>query len=100
MNRKQRFAASVNAVAARRRTMLDLQDASNAVVPYAYATMIMALNELTDMSQEAIEDVVLRSQEIWDNWEYGTESPLDVCDRLTGIRLKSVNDVTDEGWQE
>lgn len=51
MNRQQRLAASVNALAERRRMMLDLQKASEEVVPYAYCTMVMAMKELTDMPQ-------------------------------------------------
>lgn len=92
MNRKQRLASNIDAVVKRRKTMMDLQEASETVVPYAYCTMVMALQEITNLEQEDIEAIILRSQQIWDCWEYGTESPIDVCERLTGIRLVSRKD--------
>jgi len=98
MNRKQRLAQSVNALAEKRRIQLDLQEASETVVPYAYCTMVMALQEMTDLQQEDIESIILRSQQIWDCWEYGLESPIDVCERLTGIRLVNRETAKEMGY--
>jgi len=99
MNRQKRFAQSVNALAEKRRSQIDFQEATETVVPYTYCTVVMALNELTDMTQEDINAILIRSQEIWDNWDYGLESPLDVCERLTGIRLMSHSEAREKGYE-
>ena len=86
-NRRQKFANSVNILAQKRRNQLDMQEASEEVVPYAYCTIVMALKEMTDMSDDDVRAIIGRSQELWLNWEHGMENPLDACERVTGIRL-------------
>lgn len=55
------------------------------ITPYLYASVCMAMVELTDMNEDDIKTIFAKSQEIW-NGEWPQEkSPLDVCYEKTGI---------------
>lgn len=89
MNRKQRAIANIDKLAHKRRQLLDLKEASEYVVPYVYATMVMALKDMTDMTDDDITDIVGESQRLWFTKEWA-ENPIEVCYQETGIRLANL----------
>ncbi|MCQ2369244.1 MAG: hypothetical protein MJ007_02070 [Paludibacteraceae bacterium] len=91
MNRKQRAIANLDKLAQKRRKLLDLKEASEFVVPYVYTTVVMALKDMTDMSDDDITDIIGESQRLWftEDW---TDSPIQVCYERTGIRLANLEE--------
>lgn len=92
MNRQQRLCKNVDIIARKRRRDLDIQDAAYTTVPYAYSTIVMALKEYTDMSDEDIIYIIQRSYQIWNDWPYDVDvDPLEICRQVTGISLEGYN---------
>lgn len=91
MGKKNHLINSLNEIA-RRKQAENIGKAADEMVPQVYAAIAIALYRIHGFGYEEINRIFQESQMIWQSFADSGERMIDLCEKETGISLRSKND--------
>lgn len=87
MGKNNRLIKQLNEIARRNRQM-NVDIASDKMVPKIYAAIAIALHRSEKFGYERINRVFLESQHIWEDFSGNIEGMIELCEKETGVRIE------------
>lgn len=87
MGKNKRLINQLNEIARRNRQM-NVDIASDKMVPQIYAAIAIALHRSEKFGYERINRVFLESQHIWEEFSGNIEEMIELCEKETGITIE------------
>lgn len=87
MGKNKRLINQLNEIARRNRQM-NVDIASDKMVPQIYAAIAIALHRSEKFGYERINRVFLESQHIWEEFSGNADEMIELCEKDTGITIE------------
>lgn len=87
MAKNNRLIKQLNEIARRNRKM-NVDIASDKMVPQIYAAIAIALHRSEKFGYERINRAFLESQHIWEDFSGNIEEMIELCEKETGVRIE------------